>query len=197
MMNDFVAVGERAHEPNKTTCREWERTWNEIPLGGMLNGPAFTGGPTSRRLAAMLPMGCRKVNLLAPSPVAGEWHAPTAAFQARVLRDWAIRTSRDLIFLGRRVATAFGVKSSLLTCGVDCDGLRFLVLPHPSGRSRFLNDAKNWARIGKAVSSFLDGNEKIYRLQLVASDATSYLDEPTSGAWAALLGSVAAWEASK
>lgn len=55
-------------------------------------------------------------------------------------------TYRVVVLCGRKVADAFGLKLHQVPWTDLADGVRYLVLPHPSGVSHYWNDELNWHR---------------------------------------------------
>jgi hypothetical protein len=73
--------------------------------------------------------------------VSGPWDAGAARTRAEELRPSL--AGRRVVLLGREVARAFGIQSSVFSeeCDVDAlDGPTFYLLPHPSGRNLLYND---------------------------------------------------------
>jgi hypothetical protein len=80
---------------------------------------------------------------------------------------------RLVVFVGRRVAEAFGVSNSkwfawdrafVLSDGVMVD-FRYAIIPHPSGRNRWWNDEGNVEEAGKFLKSVLRYESKVPKLQ--------------------------------
>jgi len=88
------------------------------------------------------------VNLLSPWE---EWSQKAARRRASILLTWARAGHHRLALLGSRVSRAFGVS------GVNqwsVEGVDVLALPHPSGRSRALNDEDYRRRVRHLVMFF-------------------------------------------
>lgn len=56
------------------------------------------------------------------------------------------RTYRVVVLCGRKVAAAFGLKLLQVPWTEQADGVKYVVLPHPSGVSHYWNDEINWHR---------------------------------------------------
>ena len=110
-----------------------------------------------RRYGSLVPADSVIVrNLLPPDPVSGAWDATAAKVNAHYVESYADERGLRMVFLGRRVARAFGMDFPLGSfiegaggC-VDC-----LVLPHPSGRSRAWNDPVAAARYRRLFEEFV------------------------------------------
>jgi len=65
----------------------------------------------------------------------------------RLVRFGFLARDYDVVVLcGRLVALAFGLKSRAVPWTEELGGVRYLVLPHPSGASHFWNDELSWHR---------------------------------------------------
>lgn len=122
--------------------------------------PHSAGG----RLARMLRMNKEeylrafdRVNLFEAPPAT--WSAPEAREKAREV-EWS--TDAEVIFmLGARVAAAFGhrdlpvwgfrERANIITGRL----VRFIYLPHPSGRCRVWNDKRAEAKLRRIVRKYL------------------------------------------
>lgn len=51
-----------------------------------------------------------------------------------------------VVLCGRNVAAAFGLRQTCVPWTQESDGVKYLVLPHPSGASHLWNDEVNWHR---------------------------------------------------
>lgn len=165
----LIAIGER------TNATHWSEgvlasivaKWRDDPLHAMMCEEALPVGSVGRsRLSHLMgihPDGC--MNLLPPSKVVGSWDKRQAAKNAAILLRFFSAVDSDvpahayrLLLLGRRVAAAFGSSpkhpfgSIISRCGIKC-----LVLPHPSGRSRFLNNEANRGNVRAWVAEFARG----------------------------------------
>lgn len=112
-------------------------------------------GPSIKKLeAAGLRWPWRCANLLPPAPC-GEWDAGLAEVVGEHLVEWLLRRGeRRALLLGTRVARAVcGYRAELLS-EHECEELRLLVFPHPSGQNRWWNDAENWELAREAVEEF-------------------------------------------
>jgi hypothetical protein len=134
----LIAVGERANA--RDLSLEWAARWS-LPLA--VETPTFLGREEElERYLGLAPD--LAVNLLAPSPVSGAWEGRDARLRASQLAVEA--AGSGLLLLGRRVASAFGLGGAKFGSRADVGACRALVLPHPSGRNRLLNDpvAREW-----------------------------------------------------
>lgn len=147
----LVAVGEQLNPKDAEGAMRSNLEWHRDPLDAMLNEPAFPEGCASRRRMGvwmrLRPGRC--VNLLPPGP----WDPKAAKAGAVLVSGWAQAEGHRLALMGRRVAAAFG----LGRCPFGTFALTpqpTIVLPHPSGRSRFLNEFENVAMVRRAVETF-------------------------------------------
>lgn len=79
----------------------------------------------------------------------GKWAARDAAAEATRLQ--ALHPEATFLLLGRKVATAFGLRDAELFSTVG----KFVVIPHPSGRCREWNDPAAFQRARDLVSPYL------------------------------------------
>jgi hypothetical protein len=155
-----MAVAERLHVPiwNGRFVADGRAAWAEDPLRAMLSWPALPPGPTRTRLETL--MYCRPdraVNLLPPDVRIGTWEPTTARANAFRLARWAASESdMNFFLLGRRVATAFGVGDAPVGAEFRAWGVPCLFLPHPSGRSRYLNSIDKRREIRRRVRDFAE-----------------------------------------
>lgn len=107
------------------------------------------------RLAGMDPHAFRHtfefINLMSW----GTWSVPSARMAAFQIMPTAKRVgARRIVLLGKRVAEAWGYgdhnKAPYFREFGD-DGLRVVVIPHPSGRNRMWNDTRNVKRAEKLL----------------------------------------------
>mmetsp|Transcript_107645 Transcript_107645/g.299883 ORF Transcript_107645/g.299883 Transcript_107645/m.299883 type:complete len:194 (+) Transcript_107645:92-673(+) len=56
------------------------------------------------------------------------------------------RSYAFVVLCGRQVASAFGLRPRGVPWTIELGGVRYLVLPHPSGASHFWNDEASWHR---------------------------------------------------
>lgn len=63
-----------------------------------------------------------------------------------------------VVCLGRRVGRAFGLMKSAYGCWLDVGLLRIVVAPHPSGRSRILNDPEMRGLLGRVLNEATEGS---------------------------------------
>lgn len=144
----IIAVAERVFNPD-LDWTEWSNarvSWRMDRLSAILDGPAMnTNSGVLKRLHSMLGFKPDKVmNLLPPSKVIGSWDKHEAAKSAVAVLKWVgwQRSSPiGLVYLGRRVCTAFGYDSTDEWGEIVDDGpMPALIMPHPSGRNRTIND---------------------------------------------------------
>lgn len=155
----LVAVAERLYarrfEPG--FAEERRAAWAEDPLRAMLETAAMPPGLCRTRLHSILGLDPdRVVNLLAPDEVIGSWEPTEARANAFRLAGWARPSGARCVLLGRRVAEAFNLGEvpfgmSSVAWGVPC-----VVCPHPSGRSRYLNDRRRRFELRRVVRRFMD-----------------------------------------
>lgn len=170
-MIPVLVVGERVHEPRLSAeqVERWADLWRRRPLDCVLRTPALRRGATRSRLEQMLGRPAPLcVNLLPPDRVPGSWEVAQSRAVASELLE-ARREGRLLVdrvvLLGCRVAAAFGATWSWRlysdfhwpdpTEPQEIQGLRVLVLPHPSGRSRLLNVPHVRGAVARAAAIFL------------------------------------------
>mmetsp|Transcript_18139 Transcript_18139/g.42123 ORF Transcript_18139/g.42123 Transcript_18139/m.42123 type:complete len:258 (+) Transcript_18139:49-822(+) len=60
-----------------------------------------------------------------------------------------------VVLCGRLVAAAFGLRLRCVPWAEEVEGIRFLVMPHPSGVSHFWNDDTAWLRAAAAFRAAL------------------------------------------
>lgn len=82
---------------------------------------------------------------------------PTARLvAARLRRFGGLERYAVVVLCGRLVAAAFGLNlDRSVPWTEETDGVRFLVLPHPSGVSHFWNDEESWHRAAVVFRSAL------------------------------------------
>lgn len=163
----ILCIGERVHEPElrKDPAREqrWMEKWTGPQrLRCMLSTPAMTRGQTRKNLLStyFLPdKSVQVVNLLWPSAECGLWDTAQGRESARCIEDLLVEDDSSwdrIMLLGRRVADAFGFAHQMFGSRVTIGfGARAIILPHPSGRSRVLNDARERDRIRLTAADFL------------------------------------------
>lgn len=64
----------------------------------------------------------------------------------RLVRFGGLERYSMVVLCGRLVAAAFGLKLQSVPWAEEAAGVRYLVLPHPSGASHFWNDEVSWHR---------------------------------------------------
>ena len=148
-----IAVAERAHvDAHPELLVRLREHWSPTAYAW---STAFREGATRTR---WLDMGGdevdRVVNLLWPAAVAGEWDAAAAVGHAERLRAVARARRHSLVLLGRRVERAFGLPPHGWGQPREVDGVRYVTLPHPSGRGRVLNDRDVRAALRQALADF-------------------------------------------
>jgi hypothetical protein len=86
-------------------------------------------------------------------------------------------SGRTVVFVGRRVAQAFGCKSDWFRWDrvffKDGSEFRFAVIPHPSGRNRWWNDPKNVDQAEKFLRDLMKVESKIQILRNLRARARS------------------------
>lgn len=166
----ILLLGERVHDRDlsEEQVESWRRRWEERPFAFIMRTPAMVAGPTRQRLLGIVSIRPGRtfqiVNLLPPDNVIGTWDDDLAELCAMHfllgIGSWQQHHPADPLFavflLGRRVMEAvvdrldvqFGEEVDL--CGVPA-----LCLPHPSGRSRYLNDEDYRSRTIHQAEKFL------------------------------------------
>lgn len=94
----------------------------------------YNRGPRRKMLDGLGVRWDDGINLLWPSPIAGEWDAKEAKRVAEVLRPDVEKYDTVLLF-GAKVCKAFDVKHVWFVL----QGI-YVPMPHPSGRNRAWND---------------------------------------------------------
>lgn len=154
-----VVVGERANAPSRpvdASPSSPEDAWRTSLAAG-----AFVDGRSAGKLASIGVdlSSVRSANLLPPSDRAGDWDAdraeavaraatvdqPTATWLACGRRCWRALTGRSDGEFGDRVAVGSG-------------GIAVLI-PHPSGLSRWWNDRANPTRLRRRIDETIDGQD--------------------------------------
>ena len=94
---------------------------------------------------------------------------------------------RTVVFVGRRVAEAFGCRSEWFNWGEEYfktdDGvvrIRYAVMPHPSGRNRFWNDPQNVQEARTFMTELMKDESSIPRLRMLRERARA-IDERRLG----------------
>ena len=130
-MASVLAVGERFNQKGWTPCPDDDLSFKLRVNMGLYN---FGRGRTFlNRMGVKWTHG---INLLWPSPIAGEWDAAEARRVVDAIRKDVERYDVVLLF-GRRVCDAFDVAFN-----VGERSGRYIPLPHPSGRNRMWNDPR-------------------------------------------------------
>lgn len=159
----IIAVAERAHRaPLRWEARE---AWDPCTSVALCTG-------TTRTRWARMGGGYvgRCVNLLPPSLESGAWDAAAATASARTVFAWAATEGHRLVLLGQRVSDAFGAVARqpgphrwgreyrLFGGWVGVDRhVHCLVLPHPSGRGRVLDDPATHETMRLSIAAFARG----------------------------------------
>lgn len=136
----LIAVGERANDEARGLSRIWDLTW-------AAQTPAFVG--QMEKLEDLLGVSLdRAINLLPPHPCPAPWDARKARKIALAMVRWA--RGHDLVLLGRKVASAFGLGDAEF----GEHRARVILMPHPSGRNRLWNDEEFRAKMRRAMARF-------------------------------------------
>src|SRR5574342_128001 len=148
-----IAVAERLHVRVRPELLEFLREyWSPTAYAW---SAAFLEGATRTRWRAMGGDHVdRAANLLWPSGRVGDWDPLAARRHADRLLEVAGAKRHSLVLLGRRVEAAFGLARALWGTIRDHRGVSCLILPHPSGRSRVLNDPERRAAMRQALVDF-------------------------------------------
>lgn len=171
----ILCVAERIHEPmhagNEARRQHFKERWTgENRTRYVMAMPAMTHGATRGRLVKILGTHEFKViNLLWPDFECGTWDVEEASKSAMAVmrymsEDEDGKKYTRLLMLGRRVAEAFRIPpdaewGSAWSIGHDgwemCRCGAVMVLPHPSGRCRVMNDPHIGTAIRTKVQEFL------------------------------------------
>ena len=159
----LLVIGERVHSPSSSQAgiSRTREAWRQHGLRAILRYPGMAWGPTRARLVKLLDRQPDKViNLLPPDNKSGTWNHFDAERNASLLDHWLNSgnmwpyiTNEDgkegqithVVLCGARVAAAWPERS--IPCREpgtiwEHRQIRYLVLPHPSGRNRTLQDKK-------------------------------------------------------
>lgn len=155
MVGKVLVVGERGNFPADSSLGALsDGRW----LALSLRLGAFRSNPGRAKLRSvgvdLDAPGVDSLNLVPPAPQGVPFDAAKAARVAGLL---VRRLGRwNVIYLcGTRVAAAFGVRGSmagLVGQGTHSGGTRAVVLPHPSGLSRWWNDPANVRGLRRCLS---------------------------------------------
>lgn len=141
----ILMVAERYNMPLDTRLESMARMSVHQWVDFSLSLTALAGGHARAKLSDIgVPSDVLSMNLLPPAPQGTEWDARLARSVAEVV---ALRDYDAVMLVGRRVATAFGCprwpmlhSARLMTPGGGSEGLRAMLVPHPSGLNHFWND---------------------------------------------------------
>lgn len=163
----ILCVAERLNDPAMPDEKvsRWAHHWRgEHRLRCILSTPALTKGAALTRLNKLIGLRPdRSVNLLWPDNRIGTWDAEEAALSAAALASW-LKVGADaegepvlgLVLLGNRVRQAFGLRSEGWGSVYDVGDLPpILLMPHPSGRNRLLNNPAFCARLRASARRFV------------------------------------------
>lgn len=155
----------------------------------------LTGRPGRKLadLASMTPMefylSTVRINLLSRYVgVSGNGDAfPMIDARRGAIKMVAGLDGRVVVFVGRRVAEAFGCErpwfdweEGRFSVGNLTMGCRRAVMPHPSGRNRFWNDSRNVQEARRFMSELMSGESSIPRLRRLRERARA-IDEQQLG----------------
>lgn len=99
------------------------------------------------------------INLFVRYAAAYPWRPADARLHAEgILDSIVVAESTRAVLLGRRVAAAFGVEHDYFEWTELRDDVRAVVVPHPSGRNRLLNESSVRMAIGVALREASSGN---------------------------------------
>jgi hypothetical protein len=169
----FWLVGERLNVPrlDPETEAHFEARWIEDPVREMVRFPAFPPSSVCRaRLHKWYQVNLEireswsVVNLLWPCRCVGAWDAEWAREGAQLLGTRLGKNNGSAILLGRRVAEAFDLEGLEFGETGEGFGCRCLVLPHPSGRNRWLSWPGNRGRLPLWIRRFVGSEwERVYK----------------------------------
>jgi hypothetical protein len=155
----IVAVAERRNAGDLTASEvaALRTLWDEYPLSSMLEArvpEGRFGAELFSLLGGRLPWGV--LDLLPPDNRPGTWQQDTARSNAFRIAQWAPDHGAALLLLGRRVAGAFyfPMWAPLGEEGYLNTGAPYLLLPHPSGRNRWLNSPTHRRQVERWVRTF-------------------------------------------
>lgn len=162
----IIAVAERPHDPSLPAAEvlRLKRYWREDRTFAMIQYEAMPRGVTRNNLVKMLGFEpARIINLMWPDRRSGTWDRGEAAVSARHLSRWIDGSPHvtGVVLLGRRVGDAFGWKGMpfgfhLRTAYLSGRCSHEILLPHPSGRSRVLNNPTERQRIASEIKNFVE-----------------------------------------
>lgn len=165
----IIAVGERGHWPHLSEQGQetWRQVWIDCPVSSFLTAGAFQNG--YGRLGKLGFVPHRGVNLLPPRADSGVWDKPQASAAMWHVLQYAAMHGGQLALMGRRVCNTFvhvacqpfvefGDQRRTMVTGKwvtrDLRPVHALALPHPSGRSRWLNDEDAREMIRDKIHAF-------------------------------------------
>lgn len=157
-MRRAIVIGERAVSEQERL--DLKRAWSEQPVRCILQHPAFPPGGTGTQLNRMLGAAASGdlhfCNLLWPAP-AGLWDRVEGVTYGRVFRDWfeLQHEYEVLIALGARVSAAILDRPVVPFQPRTIGTKRMLYIPHPSGMSMAMNDARTWSMAAAAVEEVM------------------------------------------
>ena len=146
----------------------WYRAPDDRLCGYIRYTPAMTRGPSCARLCRLLGMDREDFliwNLLHPDNKPGTWHADKARDCARPVADHLCDRYPEqdrVLLLGERVVAAFNYSGARFGDPVTIHNpsgrshkVSAMVVPHPSGRSRFWNDPDAEGEIRSRIQGFI------------------------------------------
>lgn len=152
-----ILIGERQINGHDVGC--WPSLMHHRPYHGLTRDGAFRFGPGRSRLLDCGVRWNRSANLLWCSTI-GQWDAREAERWATKLRSDRDFRQHDVVYMaGRRVAAAFGLSDLEMFTWRDVGGQRFVLLPHPSGRSRIWNSRQTLESVRVGVRLALEAGK--------------------------------------
>lgn len=156
-------IGERVNCRSMADAevRRCEVLWRKNPVHHIRHYPGMTRGRSRERLldiTSIKPQRVKIVNLLPPSNECGGWDRRLAEYCSVHLLSWLAHGCNPdrwerIIMLGKRISCELTDRRRCEFGEVyDLCGVPALCFPHPSGRSRYLNEldyqakARLWAR---------------------------------------------------
>lgn len=143
----ILVIGERVNNRDLTPSKvqRWRQSWIRWGWKAALATEAMVRGQSRTRLDQIVLGEKWVVNLLPPDNKPGSWDQKMARQMAAEAEAW-LRGKRcpirGVVLLGRRVGNMFMPGAAFGTTGRIGD-IPVLLVPHPSGRNRFWNEAEN------------------------------------------------------
>ena len=154
----LLFLGERINDPSMSheKVARWRRLWERHGWRASFCVPV--SGGSLRRLRCLTPLDVGRMifNVLPPDNKCGSWDRELAELMAKKAATDLPKFAQcdGVILLGRRVTDLFFPGAEFGHVG-SIGSLPTLCMPHPSGRSRYWNDANAEKRTKNWISEFV------------------------------------------